>query len=98
MAHHVAPAEELYAAILLLETPTEVHDFLADLCTPTEVAAFADRLHAARLLEKGITQRDVAAQTGIALGTVTRVARFLTGAGGGYRLILDRQKHAAKQK
>lgn len=89
LTHHAAPVTELYAAMLMLETPQQVEAFLADLCTPTEIAAMADRWHAARLLHQGLSQRDVATHTGIALGTVTRVARFLgRGGNGGYLSLL----------
>jgi TrpR-related protein YerC/YecD len=90
LAHHDAPVADLYAAMLRLKTPAEVEAFLADLCTPTEIAAFADRWYAARLLHQGLTQRDVAQQTGIALGTVTRVARFLARGHGGYLSLLKK--------
>lgn len=89
LTHHAAPVEDLYAALLLLKNHKDVKAFLDDLCTPTEIAALADRWHAARLLNQGHTQREVAAQTGIALGTVTRVARFLARGSGGYLNILS---------
>ena len=90
LSHHVAPVEDLYAALLDLETPQQAAAFLTDLCTPTEIAAMADRWHAARLLSQGLSQRDVAARTGVALGTVTRVARSLKNSSGGYKRILAR--------
>jgi TrpR-related protein YerC/YecD len=90
LAHHQAPLQSLYQALLTLETPAEVEAFLYDLCTPTEVAAFADRWHAANLLSLGKSQRDVAFQTGIALATVTRVARFLTSGAGGYKAVMKK--------
>lgn len=89
-ATHPAPTDDLYAALLMLETPQEMEAFLADLCTPTEITAFADRWHAARLLHQGLSQRDVAGRTGIALATVTRVARFLARGSGGYLTIIRR--------
>lgn len=90
LTHHRAPTDDLYAALLMLETPAEVEAFLSDLCTPTEIAALADRWNAARMLAQGKSQRDVAAQTGIALGTVTRVARFLSRGSGGYKAMLKK--------
>jgi TrpR-related protein YerC/YecD len=89
-ATHPSQADDLYAALLMLETPQEMEAFMADLCTPTEIAAFADRWHAARLLHQGLSQREVASRTGIALATVTRVARFLARGAGGYLTIIRR--------
>ncbi len=88
LKHHVAPLEELYEAILTLDTQQQASSFLSDLCTPTELAALADRWHAARLLSNGFSQRDVASRTGVALGTVTRVARALKSTHGGYKFML----------
>ena len=91
LTHHRAPVDDLYAALLMLQTPQEMADFLGDLCTPTEIAAFADRWYAARLLHQGLSQREVASRTGVALATVTRVARFLgKGGHGGYMSVIKK--------
>lgn len=92
LTHHDAPVEDLYAALLALESPQEAAAFLSDLFTPTELAAFADRWHAARLLAMGLSQRDVASRTHVALGTVTRVARAIKSPHGGYKLMLLKWK------
>ncbi len=92
LTNHTAPVEDLCAALLSLGDPQQALNFLNDLCTPTEVAALSDRWHAARLLHQGFSQRDVAARTNVALGTVTRVARALKNGHGGYRAMLQRLK------
>ena len=43
----------LFDAILSLRTREEVEAFLADLCTPSEIRAFAERWEVARLLDAG---------------------------------------------
>ena len=84
----------LYDALLSLKTRDEVDAFLADLCTPAEVRAFAERWEVARLLDAGgKSYREIAAQAQASPTTVVRVARFLKEMPHqGYRLVLDRLK------
>ncbi|MBX9616558.1 MAG: YerC/YecD family TrpR-related protein [Brevundimonas sp.] len=82
----------LYDALLSLKTRQEMDAFLADLCTPAEVRAFAERWAVARLLdEKSKSYREIALEAGTSPTTVVRVARFLKEMPHqGYRLVLDR--------
>ena len=84
----------LYDALLSLKTREEVDAFLADLCTPAEVRAFAERWEVARLLNSGgRSYREIAAAAQASPTTVVRVARFLKEMPHqGYRLVLDRLK------
>ncbi len=87
----------LYDALLSLETRAEVDAFLADLCTPTELRAFAERWAVARLLDQRLqSYREIALEAGASPTTVVRVARFLKDMdNNGYRLVLDRLKKKA---
>ena len=87
----------LYDALLSLKTRVEVDAFLADLCTPAEVRAFAERWAVARLLDqKTKSYREIALEAGASPTTVVRVARFLKEMPHqGYRLVLDRLKTKA---
>ncbi len=84
--------DALSKALLTLRTPEEVKAFLDDLCTPSELRAFAERFKVARLLDEGqLSYRDISEKTGASTTTVTRVARFLREMPHqGYRLVLDR--------
>lgn len=82
--------QDLYKAISGLKTKEEAAKFLADLCTPAELMAMADRWKAARLLREGFSYREIYEKSGVSTATVTRVARCLTLGAGGYRLVLDR--------
>ena len=84
----------LYDALLALKTRDEVDAFLADLCTPSELRAFAERWEVARLLDVGgKSYREIAAEAQASPTTVVRVARFLKEMPHqGYRLVLDRLK------
>jgi TrpR-related protein YerC/YecD len=81
-------------ALLALDSRADAEAFLADLCTPGEVKAFAERWSIARLLDAGeLSYREIAEQAGSSTATVVRVARFLKEMPHqGYRLILDRLK------
>jgi TrpR-related protein YerC/YecD len=85
---------ELSTAILALQTPEEVDNFLRDLCTIAELEAMAHRWAVARLLDAGLPYTEVARQTHASTTTVTRVAHWLRHGEGGYRLALDRRKSA----
>ncbi len=84
----------LYDALLCLKTPEELDAFLADLCTPSELRAFAERWAVARLLDQQQhSYREIAVEAGASPTTVVRVARFLREMPHqGYRLVLDRLK------
>jgi len=82
----------LYDALLCLRTREEFDAFLSDLCTPSELRAFAERWAVARLLhQEGKSYREIAAEAHASPTTVVRVARFLKEMPHqGYRLVLDR--------
>ena len=86
--------KHLCEALLALRKPDEARRFLADLCTPGEIRALAERWHVAQLLNDGQhSYREINAMTGVSTATITRVARFLVDEDyGGYRLVLDRMK------
>jgi TrpR-related protein YerC/YecD len=87
-------SDTLVQAVLSLQTPEEVRDFLNDLCTPAELRAFYERFKVARLLDEGqMSYREISEVTGASTTTVTRVARFLREMPHqGYRLVIDRLK------
>jgi len=83
-----SPHESLYEVISSIESSQLVQDFLSDLLTPVELQAVSDRWNAAKLLNNGMTQRQVANQLGLSVTTVTRVAKSLANKEGGYNTIL----------
>lgn len=84
--------QALFSGFSRLNNPTEVEQFLRDLATPAELAAFAERWRIARMLDRGDhSYREIAASTGASTTTIGRVARFLREERyQGYRLVLDR--------
>lgn len=86
------PEDDLFDALLALQTRQEVKAFLEDLCTPAEVRAFVERWAVARLLDRGdLSYREIGERAGASTTTVVRVARFLKEMPyQGYRRVLDR--------
>ena len=90
--------DQLFKAVLRLETVEECERFFEDLCTLREVADLSHRLEIARLLHSGAKYEEVASAMREALGsehvpstaTISRINRFLRYGADGYRLILDR--------
>jgi TrpR-related protein YerC/YecD len=97
MSNDTKDLQSLFKAIAGLKSKDEVAKFLADLCTPAELTAMADRWKAARLLREGLSYREIYEKSGVSTATVTRVARSLT-SGAGYRLVLDRNNIKEIQK
>ena len=83
---------ELFRAILSLKSLDECDRFFADLCTPAELCALADRWRVAKLVDQSVPYREIYDKTGVSTATITRVARSLTYGEGGYRRALDRIK------
>ncbi len=80
----------LFQAIAALQDPAECAAFFADLCTPAELEAMADRWRAVQLLKAGNTYREISQRTGMSVTTVGRVARCLSLGSGGYERIWQR--------
>jgi TrpR-related protein YerC/YecD len=94
----LAAEEELFAALMRLETVDELRAFFLDLCTPAELQAMKDRWLVVELLAAGLTYREIHDRSGVSVTTIGRVARCLHGGVGGYRQALERLKNSHKKK
>lgn len=83
-------------AMLTLRSREEMLRFLRDLCTATELEALAHRWEIANLLEQRVPYLEISRRVGTSTTTVTRVAQWLRGGTGGYRLALDRSHEQRK--
>lgn len=82
--------EQLFHAILKLETMEDCYRLFDDLCTVGEVKSLAQRLEVARMLEEGCTYNQIESETGASTATISRVKRCLHYGTDGYKLALDR--------
>ena len=82
--------QNLFKAILSLETIEECEHFFDDLCTIAEIQAMSQRLEVAEMLKAQIIYNEIVATTGASSATVSRVARSLNYGSDGYKLVLER--------
>ncbi len=91
MSDHQKYIKALCKALLLLKTEKETYNFLKDICTPAELNAIAERWQICQSLNEGLSYREIHAQMGSSLTTISRVARFLKDEPyQGYSVLLDR--------
>ena len=87
-----ADTRDLFETILGLETVDEAAAFFRDLCTRRELEEMSSRWAIVRLLDAGLSYREIAAETGASTATVTRINQWLQHGAGGYRQALDRRR------
>ena len=80
--------DELFEAILKLNSNEDCYRFFDDLCTFKEIESMAQRIQAAKLLIENKTYEQVMALTSISSATLSRVSRCIKYGEGGYRKIL----------
>ena len=83
-------SDELYKAILKLETLEECKHFFDDLCTVTELQALEQRYQVATYLSKGMIYNEILEKTGASSATISRVNRSLRYGKGGYAVVFER--------
>lgn len=84
--------DQLFRAILSLQSVEECYQYFEDICTIKEVLAIAQRMEVARLLSEGQSYQQTIALTGASSATISRVKRCLDYGAGGYTLALQRMK------
>ncbi len=89
--------EDLYAAILTLETRDECAKFFADLCTAIEVDTLAQRFEVAKMLREGHIYADIVVATSASTATISRVNRSINYGVGGYDIALQRMKEKEQE-
>ncbi|MBR2680876.1 MAG: hypothetical protein IKE23_09040 [Exiguobacterium sp.] len=84
--------DQLFEAILKLETLEDCYQLFDDLATVNEVQALAQRLEVARQIREVNTYHKIEEATGASTATISRVKRCLNYGTGGYDLALERLK------
>ncbi|MBR6336452.1 MAG: TrpR-like protein, YerC/YecD [Ruminococcus sp.] len=89
--------DDLYEAILTLETVEECRLFFKDLCTVPELKALSQRFKVAQMLTENHVYSDIVGATGASTATISRVNRSLSYDGaGGYSIAFERLKNKKK--
>ena len=84
--------ENMYKAILSLNTVEECMKFFDDLCTVSELMAMEQRYQVASCLDDGMIYNEILAETGASSATISRVNRSLQYGSGGYAIVMSRLK------
>lgn len=82
--------DELFVAILQLQSVEECYAFFEDICTVNELKALSQRLQVAKMLRAGESYERIVEDTGASTATISRVKRSLVYGADGYNLMLDR--------
>ncbi len=84
--------DELFEAILSLQTIEDCHEFFEDLCTINEIISLSQRLSVAKKLSEGKTFSVITTETGASSATIGRVNRCLSYGTGGYKKVIENLK------
>ena len=87
---HTEAVQDLFEAILTLETEEECFNFFEDVCTVNELLSIAQRFAVAKMLKEDNTY--LAEKTGASTATISRVNRSLNYGKDGYELVFSRMK------
>ena len=82
--------DQLFRAVLSLQSLEECYQCFEDLCTVKELQAIAQRLEVAYMLSEGMSYQQTIERTGASSATISRVKRSLEYGAGGYELVLKR--------
>ena len=82
--------KQLIDGIVALRNADEARRFLRDLMTESEIKEFSNRLESASLLSQDVQYNAIIERTGLSSATIARIAKWLKGNLGGYRLVISR--------
>lgn len=88
--------DDLFEAILTLESTEECYAFFEDLCTVLELKSMSQRMQVAKMLVQKKVYSDIVAQTGASTATISRVNRTLNYGSEGYSLVFERMNKKDK--
>ncbi len=83
-------SDQLFKAILGLQSVDECYAFFEDLCTMKELADMTQRVWAARMLLGGATYDQIVKKVEISTATISRINRCIQYGAGGYKAVLER--------
>ena len=84
--------DEMFKAILTLNSVDECYKFFDDLCTVKELQSISQRFAVAKMLSEKKVYSDIVAETGASTATISRVNRSLAFGKGGYDKIFGKEE------
>ena len=82
--------DQLFQAILNLDSVEDCYRFFEDVCTIKEVQDMAQRLDTALLLDKGLSYQKIIDEIDVSSATIGRVSKCLNYGSGGYRNAIEK--------
>ncbi len=82
---------DLYELLTLVETPKEAALLLHELLTPQELTQISERWQLVKMLDKGVTQREIAEKLNLSIATVTRGSKAYK-EGKGFQYFLEKMQ------
>ncbi|MBR5474254.1 MAG: TrpR YerC/YecD [Lachnospiraceae bacterium] len=87
-----AEVDQLFQAVLTLQSVEECYAFFEDVCTVNELLAFSQRFEVAKMLREGKTYLEITEKTKASTATISRVNRSLNFGNDGYDMVFARMK------
>ena len=84
--------DDLFEAVLCLESVEECYAFFEDLCTILELKSLSQRFQVAKLLNEHRVYSDIVSATGASTATISRVKRSINYGSDGYKVVFERMK------
>jgi len=88
MNYQSSYGKELEGIFLRIKSKKLLHEFLIDLLSPAEYKDLAMRWQIMKMLEKGISQRDIARRLKVSVATIARGSKELLNKKGGFAKML----------
>lgn len=85
-------ADDLFDAIMSINSRDECYRFFEDLCTVKEIKAMAQRYGVAKLLLDRKTYSEIEEATGASTATISRINRTLQYGADGYTSVIGRMR------
>ncbi|MDR0913889.1 MAG: TrpR-like protein, YerC/YecD [Oscillospiraceae bacterium] len=89
--------DDLFDAVLKLQTVDECYLFFEDLCTMPELKALSQRFAVAKMLSQKCVYSEIVAKTGASTATISRVNRSLLYGNDGYAMLFGRKSAQPKK-
>lgn len=84
--------DEISAALASTDDDKEIEAFLNSLLTEKEIADISSRWELVKLLDQGMSQRNIAKELGLSLCKITRGSRELKKKGSPFKHFIDKVK------
>ena len=84
--------DQLFEAILSLQSKEECYLFFQDVCTVNELLSLSQRFEVAKMLRDRKTYLEIAEKTGASTATISRVNRSMNYGNDGYEMVFRRME------